>query len=394
MKITFWMCITLVAYTYWIYPIGMAYLAKRRAISPRPMPEKPSVWPTVSIILCARDEGRRLHQRLANLCSQDYEKELLEIIVVSDGSTDDTVAVVEEFRRTAADRRLVLIEKAVPEGKAAGLNAAVSASKGEVLVMADARQQFGKNDLDSQTIRRLVSVLSDPEIGCVSGELMLVDTDGGALQADLGAYWRYEKWIRHNESTVDSVPGVTGAIYAIKRALYRPIPPETLLDDVLIPLQVILRGYRVVFDRFAVARDRVSSSTKQEWRRKVRTLAGNWQLINLVPQAFSPLRNRIWVQFMSHKFLRLIVPFLLLATLASSSAISSTGYRVFTWVQLAFYLAAAFAAVFPRLQRLRPFGITHTFVILNAAAIAGVWVWMTGKAAQAWGRPPAQEGRA
>jgi hypothetical protein len=241
---------------------------------------------------------------------------------------------------------------------------------------------FGKNDSDTETVRHLVDALSDPAIGCVSGELRFVDEESSALQKELGAYWRYEKWIRRNEASVDSIPGVTGAIYAMRKHLYEPIPAGTLLDDVLIPLQIVLRGSRVVYEDQSIARDHASVDAKQEWRRKVRTLAGNWQLINLIPQAFIPIRNRIWIQFISHKFLRLIVPFALILALVSCAIIPSRGYRIIFYTQIAFYLCA----VVPAWRKVRIFSIAHTFVLLNLAAIAGLWAWITGQAHKTWVR--------
>lgn len=387
-KAIFWVCAFLIAYTYVVYPVSIALLAGWRGSRRAPQPAPPSRWPTVSVILCARDESPCIETRLANLCSQCYEPGSLEIIVVSDGSTDDTAAVVGKFRQSIETPRITLIEKTASEGKAAGLNDAVAASSGQVLVMADARQQFGRDEGDTETIRRLVISLSAPGVGCVSGELVFVDTNRGMLQSDLGMYWRYEKWIRRNESGVDSVPGVTGAIYAMKKELFEPIPAATLLDDVLIPLRVILQGHRVIFDDGAVARDRASASAAQEWRRKVRTLAGNWQLLTLIPAAFVPTRNRIWLQFISHKILRLLVPFMLIAILVSTTLVPSPAYRTMLWLQLILYFCAALPAVIPAAQRSRLLGVSHTFVMLNLAAVAGLWFWITGRTAAVWGRPP------
>lgn len=389
MKIAFWISCGLILYTYVLYPIGIAAIAMlpRRIGKTREVarPEQPI---RVSVVICARNENSRITERLEDLCQQDYDPSLYEIIVVSDGSTDGTADAVKRFRDARRDMArsptIVLIEKPVSHGKAAGLNDAVAVCSGEILVMTDARQKFGVTERDRRTMTNLVASFSTADIGCTSGELQFVDADTGALQNDLGAYWRYEKWIRKNESAIDSVPGVTGAVYAMRKELFEELPAATLLDDVLIPLRAILRGYRVIFDGTAVARDRVSTRSDQEWRRKVRTLAGNWQLITLIPQAFLPWKNRIWVQFMSHKIFRLLVPFAMIAALITALLIPEPPYRLFGFLQLGFYGGAALIAIAPDLQRIRVLSVCYTFVLLNLAAVAGFGYWVSGRSHHAW----------
>lgn len=387
MKTVFWISCGFALYAYVLYPMGIAALAallrrdrERHEVSGAKQRAR------VSVIICARNEAARIRDRLENLCRQDYDPSLYEVIVVSDGSTDGTGEAVKQFRDEHAAHSPVirLIEKPVSCGKAAGLNDAVAVSSGEVIVMADARQKFGGSEEDCRTVTNLVASFSSPDVGCVSGELMFTDADSGALQTDLGAYWRYEKWIRKNESAVDSVPGVTGAVYAMRRELFEELPPATLLDDVLIPMRAILRGYRVIFDGKAVARDRVSAHSQQEWRRKVRTLAGNWQLVSLIPCAFLPWKNRIWIQFISHKILRLLVPFALIAALLTSLLIPGPLYRFFAAIQVGIYACAALAAIAPGLQRVRLLSVCYTFVLLNLAAVAGFGYWATGQSRAVW----------
>ncbi len=389
MKIVFWISCGLILYTYVLYPLGIAVFAmlwgkSRKACEPQ-LSEKRT---RVSVIMCARNEVARITERLENLCRQDYDPSLFEIVVVSDGSTDGTAEAVKKFRDTkrniAPFPTIVLIDKSVSNGKAAGLNDAVAVSNGDILVMADARQSFGATESDRQTVSNLVASFSSDDVGCTSGELQFVDPGRGALQTDLGAYWRYEKWIRRNESEIDSVPGVTGAVYATRKELFEELPPATLFDDMLIPLRAILKGYRVIFDSSAVARDQASSRSDQEWRRKVRTLAGNWQLITLIPQAFLPWQNRIWIQFISHKILRLLVPFALFGALVTALLLHESLYRLFAILQLAFYSSAALVAVAPSLQRIRILSVCYTFVLLNLAAAAGFAYWASGQSHKAW----------
>ena len=384
MQSIFWISIGLIVYTYAIYPLTVIVIARyvnrtRTALTGEPR---------VSVVVCARNEGSRIVERLRNLCAEDYRP--LQIVVVSDGSTDETVTRIRNFSEedsfATQDVDLLVIDKDAPAGKPAGLNDAVEACDGEILVFADARQRFGASDSDRSTIRRLIDQLGDSRVGCVSGELSFVEESPNALQSSLGAYWRYEKLVRKSEAIIDSVPGVTGAIYAMRRNLWEPVPDAALLDDVVIPLRLILRGYRVTFEERAVARDTASTEPQTEWRRKVRTLAGNWQLLELVPSAFVPFFNRIWLQFISHKVLRLLCPFALLTALLSAAVAPGPLYRTLFAGQLLCYGCAVSAVFVPTIRRVRLIGLAHTFVILNAAAAAGLWFWISGQSSKTWTR--------
>jgi cellulose synthase/poly-beta-1,6-N-acetylglucosamine synthase-like glycosyltransferase len=347
MRWVFWISAFVVAYVYVGYPLLLAAwapLARRRrarAGRRRPSPRPTPAIPTVSIVLAVRDEASALPGRLENLLSLDYPTDRREVIVVSDGSTDATVAVLEGY----GDRvRTISLPRV---GKAAALNEGVLAASHDLVLFADARQRFAPDAL-----RRLVARFGDPEVGAVSGELVLdaertPSTAAASPVAEgVGVYWRYEKWIRRSESEVGSVVGATGAIYAIRRALWTPLPPGTLLDDVLAPMRIALGGHRVVFEPGAAAFDIASRDVATEHRRKVRTLAGNYQLIRLEPRLLSPWGNPLFVQFVSHKLGRLVVPYALMALLVSSTALASAGpiYSAALVVQVTFYVLALHGA--------------------------------------------------
>ncbi len=248
-----------------------------------------------------------------------------------------------------------------PGGKALALNAGVAAARHDVLVFADARQTFAPDAL-----RELVSALADPRVGGVSGELVLdcesASTDS-AIGDGVGAYWRYEKWLRRHESLVGSIVGSTGAIYALRRELWQPLPPDTILDDVLAPMRAVLSGARVVFEGSARAYDRVASAASTEFQRKTRTLAGNYQILRLEPRLLVPFVNPVWIQFVSHKLGRLVVPYALCALLMSSAVLATRhwAYAVALAVQLAFYGLAFYGGVLERRGRqgLRERSATH-----------------------------------
>jgi cellulose synthase/poly-beta-1,6-N-acetylglucosamine synthase-like glycosyltransferase len=338
----FWSAVALVAYVYVGYPLLVGAWAARR---PRPWRRSASSLPTVSIVVAARNEAARLPGRIENLLALDYPRERLEIVVVSDGSTDrtDLVMASEAARRGRLDAQVRFVERP-GDGKAAALNTGVALARHEVLVFADARQRFARG-----AVRALVASFDDPAVGVVSGELVL-DCEAGesasAAADGVGAYWRYEKWIRAREAAVGSMLGATGAIYAMRRAAWRALPHGTILDDVLAPMRAVCAGWRAVFEPDARAFDVTAPDTAAEHRRKTRTLAGNWQLLAMAPRLLVPGANPVWFQFVSHKVGRLLVPFALVAALASSAALApeSPLFQVAFGAQAVFYAFAAYGA--------------------------------------------------
>jgi biofilm PGA synthesis N-glycosyltransferase PgaC len=351
-KVFFWLCLLLVCYTYFGYAAWLLICVRLRR---RPI-QKGSFIPSVSIIIAARNEEANLPAKLENLRLLDYPPELLEIVVASDGSTDRTASILRE--QATAIVAVVLDE---PNGKARALNEAVKRATGEVLVFLDARQFVEPN-----AVSELVSCFADPTVGAVSGELLL-EASAGRSEDALGIYWKIEKVVRKLESASGSVVGVTGAIYAVRRELYTVIPPGTILDDVFMPMHVARTGKRVVFQPSAIARDRIFSEKGKEFSRKVRTLTGNYQLLQLAPWLLSPA-NPLLFRFISHKLLRLLVPLLLVLMLVASAMSKGPFYRAAFWLQILFYVLAAFGALSPPTRRFKPVAIANTFVMLNAAA--------------------------
>jgi cellulose synthase/poly-beta-1,6-N-acetylglucosamine synthase-like glycosyltransferase len=240
-------------------------------------------------------------------------------------------------------------------------------------VFADARQRF-----DHSALRALVANFADPTVGAVSGELIL-GTDRGLAAAGQGTafYWRYEKFLRASESRVDSTIGATGAIYAIRRELFEPIPEDTILDDVLIPLRIVRRGYRVIFEPDARAYDQVSATAREEFARKARTIAGTFQLFARERWLFNPLRNRLWFETLSHKALRLTIPALQVFLLAANIALADVWpYGWFLGVQVACYAAALLGCTRQHGRRsLMIVSVPHTICLLSWATIAGSFGW-------------------
>lgn len=371
MMLLFWLSTAFILYTYLGYPLLM-WLRSRFAGK---VIRKQPIIPFVSVVMSALNEEGRIGARLDNLLAQQYPAGQLEILVVSDGSTDNTCEIVRSY----SGRNVRLLELPDKRGKALAVNLGVSEARGEIIIFADARQRFELN-----VISQLVNNFSDASVGCVSGELMFLENSDSSIQVEMGAYWKYEKRIRKMESRSGSVVGATGAIYAVRRDLYIPLPEGTLLDDVLTPLNVVMQGYRCIFDGSAVAYDAVSKDTSQEWTRKVRTLAGNWQLLTLRPGLALPILNPLWCRFMSHKIFRLLVPFALIAMLVSGALVGSGISHVSMptqWLILSISVAALLA---PVVQRDRLMNLVYFFIVMNVAALAGFWKWSTGHTVGSW----------
>jgi poly-beta-1,6-N-acetyl-D-glucosamine synthase len=367
MKWVFWISVALIAHAYFAYP---ACLWVRSWWSPRPV-RRGKLGKSVSAILVVKNEESVIADKLQNLLSLAYPPEKMEIVVVSDGSTDNTDAIVQEFARNS---RVRFLPHASSRGKAAGLNDAIHAATGEILLFTDARQT-----IEGGALGNLVENFADPEVGCVSGELMLGDPSRGETGQGIGLYWLVEKKVRELESASGSVVGATGALYAARRELLPQIPADTILDDVYVPMHVARQGGRVVFDDRARAWDKPNLGSGREFARKVRTLTGNYQLLQLAPWLLSA-GNPIRFEFVSHKLLRLLIPFALAAALVSSLLVNEPLYRVFGVLQLCFYAISILGVVRLKWRPLtRVADAAFTFVVLNAAAVVAFKNFVTGR---------------
>jgi cellulose synthase/poly-beta-1,6-N-acetylglucosamine synthase-like glycosyltransferase len=300
-----WTALAGIVYVYAGYPL---LLLAWRMWGRRPV-RKRRYEPSVSLVIAMRNERTNVRAKMQNCLNLDYPPGKLQVIVSLDASTDGTEALVRDY----AGKGVEVVSSPVHRGKAEALNSGVAIATGSIVLFADARQQFGKG-----AVRELVANFADASVGAVSGELVLLDEQGKESSDAAGAYWRYEKGLRAMESEIHSVPGATGAIYAIRRELFAPLAAGTILDDVVIPMRIVQAGKRVIFEPAARAYEFASQSAKSEYERKVRTLAGNYQLLARMPELLAPWRNPIFVQFLSHKVGRLLVPYCLAALFISN----------------------------------------------------------------------------
>jgi poly-beta-1,6-N-acetyl-D-glucosamine synthase len=366
----FWGALAFVAYTYVGYPLIVGLLARLR---PNELAEPSTVreWPRVCILIAVHNEAHRLLPKIENLRQLDYPPQAVRILFVSDGSSDDTNA---RLAATPGVEYAIVPER---RGKAHALNVGMQRVHEDVVVFTDVRQM-----LVPAAIKHLIATLMQPGIGAVSGEL--VHRDAATRQAArIGLYWRYEKVIRKAESRLHSTAGVTGALYAMRAGDVVRLPEDALLDDFEMPIAVLRKGLRVLFEPRAVMYDELQPESAGERRRKIRTLAGNYQSFARNPWLFAPWRNPIWWQFLSHKAFRLLVPYALPIVLATSWLLGGA-YRAFGLLQLAGYGLALLGLASKPLREQRLISFIVVFVELNWAAVLGLRQYLGGRLSAQW----------
>jgi cellulose synthase/poly-beta-1,6-N-acetylglucosamine synthase-like glycosyltransferase len=391
-KIVFWLSLTGILYTYAGYPVAMWIFARLR---PRPWKVAP-ITPSVSVVLAVHNGAALLPRKIQQLLGLDYPN-IKEIIIVSDGSTDGTAELLAR-QRYPLFKIVVLKEHC---GKAVAVNAGVAEATADVILFVDIRPEIAPG-----AIQQLAGNFADPRVGCVSGKLTLRQAGHDAASAAVGGfYWRYEQWLRRCEARVDSPVGVYGGFYAIRRELAVRLPDGVILDDMFQPLSIIRQGYRSVLDPHAIVYETWPETVEGEFHRKVRTLAGNFQLFQLAPWTLTT-RNRVLFQLVSHKLMRLIAPYLLVLLLVSSLALSagSRVYTIFAALQI-FGWVLAIAGLRSRIALLNRIAApASALLVLKAAAVAGLYrflftrgplwkIWISSKQ-EAMGLTPETENSA
>jgi poly-beta-1,6-N-acetyl-D-glucosamine synthase len=360
-KIIFLLSLGGILYTYLGYPIGMWVLSRlwrrKHMIA--------AITPSVSVVLAVHNGVERMPAKLKHLLDLDYS-EIKEIIIASDGSTDGTA----EFLQNVNDPRVKTVILCEHGGKAVAVNAGVGIATGEILLFVDIRPEIAPG-----AVQHMVNNFADPAVGCVAGDLILkVDGHDAASGAVGGLYWRYEQWIRKCEADFDSPVGVYGGFYAIRRELFTPMPAGIILDDMFQPLSIIRQGFRSVLDANAFVYDMWPNRIEGEFHRKVRTLAGNFQLFKMAPWSLTP-QNRTVLQLFSHKVMRLLVPYFMTTLLISSAVLSpeSKVFAIFTSLQLLVWVLALAGLRYhvPGMQKF--VSPASALLTLNVAAVVGLY---------------------
>jgi cellulose synthase/poly-beta-1,6-N-acetylglucosamine synthase-like glycosyltransferase len=341
------------------YPLLLDFLARR---AHKPV-RKDDRLRTVSFVIAVYNGDNFLERKLKDIFAQNYPRELMEVLVVSDGSTDRTDDIARSFAKDG-----VKFLRVPHGGKAAALNAGVPLMSGEILVLNDVRQT-----LDRNCLRNVIACFGDPKVGAVSPQTIIVQGETFE-ETTTSLYWRYELWIRRRMTRVDSTFGYTGAFAAIRRSLWTPLPPGTLLDDVYEPLVAFFQGYRILLEPSATMYD-FPTVLHSEFRRKVRLQAGLYQMLKIMPELLSS-RNRMRFHFVSGKYGRIVIPYCMIAVALATIGLPPYWRAAAFWGQVLFYsLAAVDGIVSDNVGLKKLTSPIRTFVVLMAASLAAVQVY-------------------
>ncbi len=374
-----WICLGLMVYHYLGYPALLALLAR---LLPRPVRQRP-VTPKVSLIIAAYNEEKVIKEKIANSLALDYPD--LEIIVVSDGSSDATAGIVRGY----AAAGVVGLHRPQRRGKSAAVNRGAERATGDILVFSDANAFYFPD-----VIRKLIRNFADPDVGCVSGsKTVRPPADSQRPESTVGRsegiYWRYESFIKKKETMVASVTGVVGEMLALRQELFRPIPDKIINDDAFLCWHILRRGFRVVYEPEARCWETASSSGREDMVRRQRITAGRYQLLFRV--GWWPWNNPgALFLLISHKFLRLLLPFLMIIALAANLLLLSfpamPAMLLFLLAgQLAFYGLALLGLLLDRRGiRWRLPGLAYYILIGNLASLAGLFLFLSGRQSVLW----------
>ena len=370
----FWVSALVLVYVYFGYPLFL--WAMRATFGDRSV-ARDNIEPTVTLVVSAFNESDVIAEKIRNSIELDYPKDKLQVLVVSDASDDGTDEIVRAFEESG----VTLLRMNERGGKTLGLNAAAEAAAGDVLVFSDANAMYRKDAL-----RKLVRNFADDNVGAVVGESTYDDSTNDAERSE-SAYWRYETAIKAMESDLGSTVGGDGAIYAIRKSLYRPMRADALSDFVN-PCQIVEQGYRCLYEREAISVEDAAGSFDKEYRRKVRIVNRAWRATMAMSQLLNPLRFGFFsLQLISHKLLRWLVPVFLLVVFTSNAYLLTVDsfYVLTYWMQVLFYLLAFIGKVV-RVSRDLPvyLYVPYYFCLVNAASAQGILEAYLGRTYTTW----------
>ena len=382
-EIVFWLSAAALFYTYAGYPLLLAVVS---TIFPRRI-RRADFEPKVSVIITAYNEEIDLAAKLENTLALDYPRNLLEIIVASDCSNDRTDQIALEF----AARGVRLHRQPERRGKTAAQNAAVEVARGEIILFSDATSLY-----QNGVVSAMMPNFADPGVGCVAGRLIYVDPSESRVGRGARSYWNYETFLKTHESRACSLIGASGCLYAVRKSAYVQLYDDAC-SDFIIATKMVEQGLRAVYEPQAVCREETNRRADKELKMRVRVIAQTLNDLWRHRAMLNPFRTGFYaVQLLSHKVMRYMVPFFLIAILAASAALapSSLGYRVLLLAQLLGYVAALVAELLERAQvHHRLLAMPQYFVLANLASLIALYQLLRGERYAQWetireSRPP------
>lgn len=375
LQVLLWAAIAVVLYAYFGYGAAI-WVIGRFVKQPLQYTEH---LPTVTLVIAAYNEQDVIEPKLENSLLLDYPPELLEILVVADGSSDGTCDVVRRW----ADRGVRLEFSPERRGKIHAVNRVAPLASGEVLVFSDANSMFA-----ADSIRKLVRNFGDPRVALVAGEKRIMADDGTVSDGE-GLYWKYESALKRLDSRVSSVMGAAGEIFAIRKDAYvaHAPAPDSIIEDFILSMGLVKDGHRVVYEPEAISLEEASPNAAEEFKRKVRICAGGWQAVVRLAPLLSPSYGLVSFQYVSHRVLRwTVVPFLLPLILLLNVALAGLPvYQALLAAQVAFYALGAIGYQLEQQgKKWKPAYLPFFFCFLNYAALRGFFRFMGGKQAVTW----------
>jgi cellulose synthase/poly-beta-1,6-N-acetylglucosamine synthase-like glycosyltransferase len=376
--ILFSLSVGLILYTYLGYPLLVTLAAR---VWQRPLLAQAQT-PSVTLLIAAHNEEEMMAQKIENSLALDYPSECLQILVAADGSQDGTAEIVRRY----AHKGVMLNYEPARRGKMAAINRAMPKTNGEIVLFSDAN-----NFYEVGTLRTLVSYFADPQVGAVSGAKLIAEGDG-TLGHSEGLYWRYESFIKQQETAVDSCVGVAGEVLAIRRHLFEPPPENIINDDFYIAMRLLQRGYRVIYAPEARSIERVSPSAQDEIARRTRIVSGRYQALWHSARLLPWRRPLLVWQIVSHKFLRPLVPLAMISALWANLVLLRRPGKLarLGWVlQVVFYGTAVFGSLFRLPGKIGKLFYLPAFLVhSNLAALVGLYRFLGGKQSARWQRLP------
>lgn len=375
----FWLSVVMIVYAYVGYPLLVTLMARLRA-KERPYP---AITPSITLLIAAYNEEEVIAAKLENSLKLEYPPEKLQILVAADGSSDSTPDIVAQF----ADQGVELNYQPQRQGKMAAINRAMPRARGEIIVFSDANNLY-----DTQTLPELVKPFADPAVAVVSGAKTIIK-DGSSLGHSEGLYWRYESFIKQQESRLGNCMGVAGEILALRRELFEPPPDHIINDDFYMSMRLVNRGYRIAYAPQARSYEHVSASAEDEIVRRSRIVAGRYQAMALMGQLVAWNRPLAAWQLISHKFLRPLIPLAMMAAFLLNLFFVIRGnaglYNLIFSLQIVFYLLALLGQRLPQSGMVGKLLYLPSFLVSsNWAALIGLMRHLTKRQTTLWQRAP------